>query len=124
VGVTPSDVVDEQIAAYAAGDIERFVALYASDAACYELPSLKPIAEGRDQIRKVWSAVFAKGPRSVRILNRITTGEMVIDQERITGPEQVVEAVAIYGVRGPLIERVWFPTPVSVRPIAASAPRG
>jgi uncharacterized protein (TIGR02246 family) len=118
----PEAVVDEQIAAYAAGDADRFAAQFAADAVCAELPSGMPIAVGRDEIRRVWGAVFARGPRTIRILGRLVQGGFVIDREQVTvaASGQIVDALAVYEVGDGLIQRLWLPPPV-VRPgVAAS----
>lgn len=106
----PAQIVDAQIRAYEAGDADAFAALYAEDAVCAALPSGRVIAAGREDIRRVWGAVFAHSPRQVTIARRMVEGRYVIDAERVlveaTGT--LIAATAIYLVGEQLIERVWF----------------
>lgn len=106
----PVSVVDEQIAAYVAGDTEAFVATYAPDAVCSELPSGRILAQGADGIRERWGAFFAGSTRTFTLVNRIVHGRFVTDHEEVVvnAGERVTRAVAIYQVGPERIERVWF----------------
>jgi imidazolonepropionase-like amidohydrolase len=107
----PADVVDRQVDAYNARDLEAFVALYAEDAVVARHPSGEIVAEGRDGLREVYGALFAKSPAlKAIVLNRVETGGWVVDQELVTGigDRPYTHGVAIYEVEGALIERVWF----------------
>lgn len=112
----PAQIVDAQIRAYEAGDAEAFAALYAENAVCSALPSGRVIASGREDIRRVWGAVFARSRRAVTIVRRMVEGRYVIDTERvlILATGQQVEATAIYLVGERLIEQVWFLDPPPV----------
>ncbi len=106
----PQDIVNDQIAAYEAGDAERFAACFSADAVCRNLPSGQIIASGRAEIARVWGAVFARGARRATIEARIIQGPFVVDQERVrqAGRDEVIAAVAIYEVRDGEIGNVWF----------------
>lgn len=114
-------IVDAQIRAYERGDAHAFAVLYAEDAVCSELPSGRIVANGRAEIERVWGALFAQGPRCVRIVERIARGCFVIDVEQVTLPKagKLVEAIAIYQVGDRGIERVWFPMPADIRALSA-----
>lgn len=103
------DPVQEQLEAYNAHDVDRFLACYAPDVVMED-------AEGRVQSRGVeearprYAALFARNPGlHCELLNRIRVGRFVIDEERITGagPEPL-HAVAIYRVEGDRIAHVRF----------------
>lgn len=105
----PVDIVDKQIEAYRAGDITAFVATYAEDAVCHYWPSGRVIAEGRDAIRRVWGALFARGTMSVDIRDRIVFGPYIIDREQArVGDNPPVDAVAVYCVGDTHIKTVMF----------------
>ncbi len=108
--VSRTDIVDEQIDAYVHGDIDRFVATYADDAICSEIPSGRIIAQNKDDIRRIWGAMFVNSPRDCQITQRIIQDDFIIDLEHITIEKtgQVIDAVAIYMVGPTQIERVWF----------------
>ena len=104
------EVVQRQVNAYNARDIEAFLATYAEDARLYEFPD-KPLASGQAALRKNYTGLFASVPNlHCRITHRISSGNFVIDREEVTGPPngRVLRAVAIYEVRDQRIARVWF----------------
>ena len=102
-------VVERQLAAYNARDLERFAATYAEDVTIYRMPSLKPAIQGQQQLRETYRQRFASASLHAEILSRIVLGNKVIDHERVTGIRATpLEALAIYEVAGGLITSVWF----------------
>lgn len=105
----PEAVVQRQLDAYNAHDIDSFLATYAEDAQLFEHPS-KLLASGRAQLRYI---VRFKEPnlRAV-IVKRIVMGNVVIDHETVTRtfPEGTgkLEAVAIYEVQKGKIVKTWL----------------
>ncbi len=104
-------VVQDQVEAYGARDIEAFLATYAEDAQLIRQASGEIIADGREAMRPIYTDLFDKSPElAITILQRTVSGHMVIDQELVTGARggKAVRAVAIYEVTDGLIRRVWF----------------
>lgn len=108
-GVT--DVVDAQLDAYFARDLERFVACYAPDvvitnAAC------EVLAEGHDGVGQMYGGLFENSPQLAgRIANRIVIGNYVADHEEIEGfnlpgMPSSIQAIAVYQVTDGKISRV------------------
>jgi len=111
--VPPSatDVVQDQVEAYGARDIDAFLATYASDAKLWRHPNGELIAEGHEAMRETYSTMFEASPGlKIHIQQRTTIGEFVIDLELVSGMRgsEPVRAVAIYQVQGGLISNVWF----------------
>jgi imidazolonepropionase-like amidohydrolase len=112
VAPTPAAVVQRQVDAYNAHDLERFVAMYAEDAEVFNSPgAVTPRLSGRESLRADYSALFRDFPNShCAIVNRVLEGPYVFDQELCTfapnGPP--LRATSIYLVEGALIKRVWF----------------
>jgi len=107
----PAWVVQQQVDAYNARDVERFVSWFAEDALVGRFPEGDGIARGRDEIRRLYSAMFEKSPAlSCRIVRRSVQGRYVIDRELVTGIRggADVRAIAIYEVEDGRIARVWF----------------
>ena len=103
------DVIQEQLEAYNARDLERFVACYAEDVVA-EDGAGNVTRTGRDDLRRHYGPMFQAHPDlHCRIANRIRVGNYVIDEELITGrgPEEI-HAVAIYTVEGHQIAHVRF----------------
>lgn len=106
----PVEVVDEQIRAYVAGDIDAFAATYEEDALCAYWPAGEIRARNRAEIHAVWGAQFERSSRTFRLAGRIVMDRFVIDHEDVTftPPGQRVEAIAVYLVGPERIARVWF----------------
>ncbi len=104
-------IVQRQLDAYNARDIEKLMATYAEGARQFEHPSTL-LADGAAQIRERSVARFKEPNLHARLLNRIVSGGTVIDHERVTRtfPEGAgtLELVAIYQVKAGRIEQAWF----------------
>jgi len=107
----PEAIVQAQLEAYNAHDIDAFVATYADDAQIFEHPA-KLLAAGPAQLRERYTARFKEPNLRAVVAKRIIMGNMVIDHERVTrtfpeGPG-MLEAVAIYEVQSGKIAKVWL----------------
>jgi uncharacterized protein (TIGR02246 family) len=98
-----ADVVDAQIEAYRARDVERFLSHYADDASVVAFDGTALFA-GKQAMREHYGKLFADSPRlSVTIANRMTAGDFVVDEEDVSGfhfgdmPTEMT-ALAVYRV--------------------------
>lgn len=94
------DPVQEQLDAYNARDLERFLACYADDVVVTSADGTAMMS-GIDAMRTVYSALFANSPNLRAELGvRFKAGRYVVDEERVTGlnlpglPESMHAAVA------------------------------
>lgn len=79
-GVT--DVIDAQIDAYFARDLERFVACYAPDVVITNAAG-EVLAEGHDAVRQTYGGLFENSPQlGGRIANRIVVGDLWLTTRR------------------------------------------
>ena len=106
-----ADVVEAQLDAYNARDLERFLDCYAPDAAI-EDGTGQVMMRGREAMRIFYGQVFAQSPDlHCEIRQRIRVGQYVVDEEAITGlhfagfPTEV-HGVAVYRVEGDRIAHV------------------
>ncbi len=105
----PVDVVQRQLEAYNARDLERFAATYSDDIAIYRMPVTHPAIAGKEQLRAAYRQRFASAGLHAEILTRIVLGNKVIDHERVVGIRDTpLEALAVYEVADGLIRAVWF----------------
>lgn len=108
--MNPADPVQRQLDAYNAHDLERFVAEYTDDIQVFRPPAAEPVISGK----QAFAAHYAKNRFTLstlhaEVVNRMVSGNTVVDHERITGlQEGVVDAVAVYKGSGGLISAVWF----------------
>ena len=108
---SPENVVQRQLEAYNAHDLEAWLATYAPGAQQFEHPG-KLLAHGTAQLRERMQARFQEPNLRARLLRRIVLGQTVIDHEEVTctfpeGPGKI-ELAAIYEVAAGHIARAWF----------------
>jgi hypothetical protein len=108
--MSPERAVQRQLDAYNARDLERFVAEYHDDVRVYRPPATEPLVSGK----KAFGEHYAKNRFTLpdlhaRLVNRIVSGNVVVDHEDITGlPEGRRSAIAVYEVVEGRIRTVWF----------------
>lgn len=103
-------VVQRQLDAYNAHDLQSFVATYSDDVVVYRVPSTTPILSGKQKLSEFYRhSRFNLPSLHAALVHRTVIGNKVIDHERITGlRDQPVEAVAAYIVQDGLIKEVWL----------------
>jgi len=108
--MTPEAVIQAQVVAYNARDIDAFIALHSPTAQLFNLPTGALICEGEAAIRQRYTGRFQNDALHATVKNRMVMGNYVIDHEDIVGidPDRAVSAMAIYEVENGLIQRVWF----------------
>jgi len=109
----PIDIVQRQLDAYNAHDLDAFCACFADDVRTYRMPDASPTIEGKAALRAFYAQHrFAIPSLHAELLARITLGDKVIDHERVHGlhPEPS-EVAAVYRVAEGLIVDVWFFAP-------------
>jgi len=106
---SPEVVVDAQLVAYNRRDLEGFLAFYADDAVLVDYPD-HVTQTGKAAMRERYLKRFANPNVRADIVKRVVFGAFVIDHEQITAPPAagMIEAVAIYEVKGDKIVRVTF----------------
>jgi hypothetical protein len=108
---SPETVVQRQVEAYNARDIEAFLSFYADDVVVRRLPSGEVAWDSKEAMRPRYAKRFAENPELFcTITHRIVHGDWVVDHELVTGVKgrPRVRAVATYEVRDGLIRNVWF----------------
>lgn len=109
--MTPAaKVLDDQLLAYNAGDIDKYVGFITNNIEIKSIPSHEMICSNAEEVAKQWGDSFAKSSRHCTIINRITKGDFVVDHEEIKFPnhDKLMYAVAINKVIGGLICKTWF----------------
>ncbi|WP_018353124.1 nuclear transport factor 2 family protein [Longispora albida] len=104
---TPAEVVERQLAAYNAHDLEAFAGCYAEETRI-DYPD-GSVIQGRDAVREAYAAQFAEGRCRAEIAGRLTEGGWVVDHEVAHGlAEEPVRLLVAYRVTDGLIDRVRF----------------
>jgi hypothetical protein len=107
----PVAVVQRQLDAYNAHDLEALLATYAEDAQHFDHPD-QLLASGAAQLRERFMARFQDAKLHAKLLHRSVVGNVVADHEEVTctfpeGPGRL-KLLAIYEVRQDRIARAWF----------------
>jgi hypothetical protein len=107
--MNPVDLVQEQLEAYNARDLDRFAAVYADSIRLYRMPTSEATTVGKEKFREVYASRFSSPNLHATIVNRMVLGNKVIDHERVVGiKETPVEVAAVYEIESGLIQKVWF----------------
>jgi hypothetical protein len=106
---SPLDLVERQLKAYNAKNIDAFLEPYADDVELYEFPD-KMVSKGKDAMRKDYEGMFKNiANLHCDIVGRIVQGNIIIDKESISGiGKNKFEATAIYHIEKNKIKKVYF----------------
>jgi len=104
----PESVVQRQVNAYNARNIDAFLDTYSDDVKIYNFPD-KISYDGKDKMRKSFSDMFKNIPNLYcEIKNRIVLGNKVIDREHVRFGDDYSDVIAIYEVNNGKITKVTF----------------
>lgn len=102
-------IVQRQLEAYNARDLERFLAEFAEDVRVYRPPAAEPAISGKRAFGEFYARERFKHPAlHAELLGRMVLGAKVIDHERISGVrEEPFEMVVAYQVVDGRIAVMW-----------------
>jgi len=108
--VTPEALVQKQVDAYNAHNLDAMVACYGPSIEFWTMDGKVRGEKGVAALRAGYADLFKTFPKvKVKILNRISQGAFVIDQEQAEGMGQApITVTAIYEIVEGKIVRVWF----------------
>jgi hypothetical protein len=110
---SPSGVVQAQLQAYNAKNVDALLRTYAVNAEHRSIHS-ELQARGHEELRARFVARFAEPDLYARLVSRIAMGNFVTDAEIVTRnfPEGrgTLDLLCIYEVSDGLIQRAWFAT--------------
>lgn len=108
--MTPESLVQAQLDAYNAHNLQAFTACYSDDIKVYRPPAAEPVLSGKAAFADFYATQrFNRPALHALVLNRMVLGNKVVDHERITGlGDAPLEASAVYEISGGLITTVWF----------------
>ena len=105
---SPAKIVQKQLDAYNARDIDAFMDTYSEDIKLYNFPN-QLTDHGKSAMKAQYKTFFENTPDlHCEIKNRIVIGNKVIDEEYVTVNGQHFSAVAIYEVANGKIVKVTF----------------
>jgi hypothetical protein len=110
VETAPEALVQKQVDAYNAHDVEAFAACYGPDIEFRTMDGKVNPEKGLAPLKKGYAELFKRFPElKVKVLKRISQGAFVIDQEQAEGMgPNPITVTAIYEIAQGKIIRVWF----------------
>ena len=105
----PEDLVQRQLNAYNARDLEAFLACFAPEVTVRELDGRVKL-KGLAALRKSYGKLFTDHPGlHAEVTKRMILGTRIVDEERVTGLGPApLRAAAIYEVKQNRITGIWF----------------
>jgi len=103
--------VRKQLDAYNERSISEFIKWFSDDVKLYRLQSGELFCDGRDNLIALYGDLFSRSENlNCEVVNRITCGDFVIDEEIVEGmiDGNKIHATAIYEVKDSLIIKAWF----------------
>jgi len=103
-------VVQEQLDAYNARDLERFSAVYDERVRVFRPPTVEPAMLGRAALVQFYTKQrFHLLRLHADLIHRTVLGKVIVDHRRISGVnERPFEVVVVYEVAEERIQTVWF----------------
>ena len=106
---TPEQLAQGQLEAYNDRDLDRFCTFFSKDIKVFDAYTQELLFEGMDAFRERYAETFANPELHCRLVQRMVHGDIVIDQEDVSGfGESHKEAVAIYHTTKDCIVQVHF----------------
>src|SRR5580765_622044 len=96
------NIVQRQVEAYNAHDLDRFVAFYSDDIKVFRPPATEPAIAGKEKLREFYAAKRFNLPNlHADILKRIVAGNKVVDYERVLGVgDKPLDFIVVYEIAG------------------------
>jgi len=108
--MTPEQAVQAQLEAYNAHDLETFLQVYDDAVMVYRPPAPEATMVGRAALAEFYGTQrFVLPDLRADLVNRIVTGNKVVDHERVFGiGDKPFEVAVVYEVLEGKIRSVWF----------------
>ncbi len=108
ISETPEQIVQRQVNAYNARNINAFIDTYSEDIKIYNFPEELSIS-GKEALRAQFAQMFETVPNLYcEIKNRIVLGNKVVDREYVRFGENYSSVIAIYEITDGKISKVTF----------------
>lgn len=105
---SPENLVQRQVNAYNAQDIDQFMNTYADDIKIYDFPNTLRL-EGKEKLRETFDKMFKKVTNLYcKIENRSVLGNKVVDREHVRFGDKYSDVIAVYEIENGKIAKVTF----------------
>jgi len=105
---SPEAIVQRQLNAYNARNIDAFIDTYSEDVELYDFPNTLTV-KGKEKMKQRYEGFFKNVPNLYcEIEKRIVIGNKIIDHEKVRAGTRTLSAVAVYEVENGKIKKVTF----------------
>ncbi len=104
--MSATDVVERQVAAFNAHDLDAFIATYAPDATVTGVEGAAEALRGHEAMRRHYAGRLTQPGLRATIEERVAIGRWIVDRETVMNASGSAEALAVYEVEDELIQRV------------------
>ena len=109
MSIIAEELVQGQLDAYNAHNLEQFCQYFSEDIKIYDGHSNELLFEGMLAFRERYRKTFSNPKLHCTLVNRMIQENIVIDQESVVGfGAELVKAIAIYTIKDGLIQEVRF----------------
>jgi len=111
MGSKMMNLVDRQRKAYNNQDLEGFLECYSDDIQVFMLQNDQKLTNSKTELATTMKTAFDSNPESnAQLVTRIEQGNLIVDQERITGHSGITEirSISIYEITDNKISKLWF----------------
>jgi len=107
--VNSAEIVNAQLVAFNAHDMDSFAATYADGACVYRMPHAKLVCRGKAQLIENYGRAFKNEGLHAEVPARLVIGNKVIDHEKTWGLTPEPLEFVVYEVHeSSLIHAVWL----------------
>lgn len=108
--MSPAVIVQRQLDAYNAKDMDRFLAQYEDQAQLFKPPQAEPFVDGKAAMRLHYASKRFNIPSlHADLIGRMTVGPFVFEHERVHGlSEEPQDVVIAFQVVDDRIRAAWF----------------
>ena len=107
--MTALELVQGQLTAYNAHDLDTFCTYFAEDISVVDGRSQETLFVGMTAFRERYQHTFSHPALHCQLLNRIQQDNIIIDHEEVSGmADELIYAIAIYKIENGLIQQVTF----------------
>lgn len=104
----PIELVEGQLKAYNAHDLETFCTYFSDDVEVYDGRTQEQLFKGMEAFKTRYQKTLSNPDLHCHLLKRIEQDDIIIDHEEVSGWGDLKYAIAIYQIADGRIQKVTF----------------
>ena len=106
--MTPIELVQGQLEAYNAHDLDAFCTYFADDVSVFDGRTQELLFTGMEAFKARYEKTLSNPELHCHLLNRIEQDDIIIDHEEVSGWGDLKYAIAVYQIEQERIQKVTF----------------